>query len=999
MSDNRLLLILAGVGRWTAQILVGLLVFTASAVIIATLALRIAYDEEELKELALEMINESLYGEVELGRVYLSPMVGLVIRDLRVLSSPEFDRVPAVVIDELVFAYDLAAFLDKGVLEISACEIGGLRLHLVEKPGLGWNVENLAPPSEEEPEPEPFTWGDVPVRVRLRRVGVRELSLLVEDGVAADLGGVSLELFGVETDRRLPLELRFHKDPGPVSLRMGPPEAPELAATVDELGFNFDVSLERRGTAAAVVGSYYLRAAGAEVTAPVPLAPAGELFAAGDFSLDLDRMRFGLSLERLSLGDYLRVGLELGAELRGDPRAVVRLRELFVDLRPLTEDFAAVLPPLAASGTLDAAATVVVPLRGGIKTVSVETELELRNVAAALPAADAELYGLDAVLSASGDIDLDDPRPVLDIGAEVGLLSARQGGYAASGVELSAAGMVDTATMRLAGMNLALGVGSVSGEIDGAPVALGDLSLATVVDADLAAGDVSGRDLSLRLGEALAWDGSFAMRGFAAGGLRAEFNELYALPERLLALVPPGLVELPEVYPYGTLRLSGELALAPGAIGAADPVQMARLVDTDLQLRLIDSGVATPQGGVDGLQLSLGLSLADGDGSLGLDLSVDEVVADVGQDLQGIDLHLAGELWDLEELTLETLTLDVASLDTHVEMHGGVSNLLGTPEVALLLDARVGRIGEPLAVNTGPLQVSGQLGLELEITGSTAGRRPLELDGRVRFHQLNASQGAVFRVEGLEGELPIDQGLIPTAPLPLPGSRETEVSPYVERRYDILKPFTPEPNLYIAQVNAGGQTIEDLELTWELSGGALHIWRLGLSALEGDIRGEVHLYLDREKPRYNTRLVFGGVNLGRLVEGLEADETSAINGDLTLAGEGFDFLGDFNVEGSVNVTKIGRQVVDRLLLFIDPEESDPSITSVRNLLGRVGRQPKLLKMDLKNQKLTLELHIENTGFSLLSLFASFVDISRIVIPRIPVGNILERIAAEAATPG
>jgi hypothetical protein len=83
-----------------------------------------------------------------------------------------------------------------------------------------------------------------------------------------------------------------------------------------------------------------------------------------------------------------------------------------------------------------------------------------------------------------------------------------------------------------------------------------------------------------------------------------------------------------------------------------------------------------------------------------------------------------------------------------------------------------------------------------------------------------------------------------------------------------------------------------------------------------------------------------------------------------------------------------------MLQFLDPEGSNPSITSVRGLLNRVGRQPKLVKMDLRNQKLTLELQIESTGFSLLSLFASFVDISQIIIPRIPVGGILERIAAD-----
>ncbi|MBD3399989.1 MAG: hypothetical protein GF399_06625 [Candidatus Coatesbacteria bacterium] len=997
MSERGLSRVPAAVGRWTAMILVGLLAFAATAAVIVTLVLRIAYTNEELEAELAALINESLLGEVELGEVYLSPLSGVVVRGLTVYSSPEFDRVPALELDEFVLAYDLGDLLDERVLVIDTLEIGGLHVNLVERPGLGWNLEHLAPPSEEEEE-EPFTLADLPVCVQLNGVGIRELSVAVSDGIAAELGGLSLELGELNTHAGGPLELRLHKEPGPVSLRLGPAAEPQLAAELDSLAFNLDLTAAAENSEPRLEGDLYLSAAGLEVGAPMELAPAGALVLDTSLEIDFADGRIDLDVRRLSLGDYFGLGLRTVVAVGADPGVRLALRELHLEVAPLLEDFGALLPPLAADGAVDAElVTRLDPDGFGGYAIDLEGGVVVSELSAVLPTADgaARIDGLDGSLDFSGSTTLAELQPELTVDGDFRLLAASQGPYSVSGLRLTLAGGVAASGPRLSGLAVGLETETIAGELDGAPVALGGLQLGAVVDADVAAGNFNVRTLTLRLGDALSWDGYAEVSGYGRNGVRVGFAPLTTRPEDLLALVPPTVLDPGDLYPYGGVRLEGEVQLAPGALElAAEPLAMLELVRTDLELELSRSGLATPYGGADGVDARLGLDLVGGSGDLTLTAGVDEVIAPVGQDLRDIDLDLAARLDGLQTLELERLTVDVASLDTSLAVNGGVSDLLGAPQLALRLQARAGRIGEELKINTGAMRIRGQVGLELEAAGPLTGSRPLRVKGRVRFHQLEVSQGAALSVNGLEGELPIDQAVNIQQPLPLPGKRLGEVSPYVERRYDLLAPFTPQPNLTIESVKFGDQHLDDLALRWELSGGALHIWRLALTTLGGEIRGDVHLRLDTAEPTYKTRLVFGGVNVGKLIEGLVADESSAINGDLTLAGEGFDFLGDFNVEGSVNLTKIGSEVVDRMLQFLDPEGSNPSITSVRGLLNRVGRQPKLVKMDLRNQKLTLELQIESTGFSLLSLFASFVDISQIIIPRIPVGGILERIAAD-----
>ncbi|MCX7021586.1 MAG: hypothetical protein NTW26_04795 [bacterium] len=567
--------------------------------------------------------------------------------------------------------------------------------------------------------------------------------------------------------------------------------------------------------------------------------------------------------------------------------------------------------------------------------------------------------------------------------ADISILNAEEGPYSVGDLALSANGTVDLASLSATGLKVDLKAGHLSSQgepgpllvgdlaVSGTfsadltrgnfaaeglqlnigtvryagtglpgPVALDDVSLEGSLTADLAGGNFTLEGMRLDLGDALHWRGDARVNDYGRGGASVRFDEFVINLDRALSLIPPGMFELPPIKPAGKADIRGWIEVAPGALDDPDPLALARSLRTHLTLELTDVSIGLPQGSADGIHASLALDFDSGDGDVELDAAVANVVlADLPVPVQGVKLGFKGRLRGLEEIQFEKIEAGVDSLDASLTGNGAVSDLLGTPIVALDLQGRVGRIGHPLKLSAGMADVEGQVGLELALRGPVRGPKPMQVTGRLRFHQINIRQGGVLSVTGIEGELPIDNKIVLSAPLPLPGTAEEHSSPFGERRYELLAPFTPPPDLTIGEVRiAGGGMPEiklnDLELTWGITGGGLRVWRLAAKALGGSLVGRLNLLLTGEVPVFSL------------------------------------------------------QVLDKMLLFLDPEGTNPSITQVRGLLGGFQKQPDLVTMDLKNQRMTMKIRVVDTGFSLLSIFTSFINLSEFTIPRIPIADIM-----------
>lgn len=170
-------------------------------------------------------------------------------------------------------------------------------------------------------------------------------------------------------------------------------------------------------------------------------------------------------------------------------------------------------------------------------------------------------------------------------------------------------------------------------------------------------------------------------------------------------------------------------------------------------------------------------------------------------------------------------------------------------------------------------------------------------------------------------------------------------------------------NVKVDAVRAGPVLIEDmtLDLYFRDSGFGADYFRASL--LGGAATGSARVKGGAKAHRFGFTQVFTGLDLGKLLgedAGL-AGKDAEIDGDVTInlslepgrAGKGIDITG---IDAAAHLSRVGRKALDRLLLFLDPQESKPSIMSARlalkyatpvkvDMIARHGNMS--LKVDLK----------------------------------------------------
>ncbi len=123
------------------------------------------------------------------------------------------------------------------------------------------------------------------------------------------------------------------------------------------------------------------------------------------------------------------------------------------------------------------------------------------------------------------------------------------------------------------------------------------------------------------------------------------------------------------------------------------------------------------------------------------------------------------------------------------------------------------------------------------------------------------------------------------------------------------------------------------------------------SAYEGDLHGSFSIdftNIDLDSLRYQIQLSALELNTALLPGTKDRNrKDSKISAFARVRGQGLDWQENFNIEGSLDITRIGRQVADNLLTFVDPDQSNPSIQTYRKYLKR-GWGVKLFSFEVKD---------------------------------------------------
>lgn len=263
-------------------------------------------------------------------------------------------------------------------------------------------------------------------------------------------------------------------------------------------------------------------------------------------------------------------------------------------------------------------------------------------------------------------------------------------------------------------------------------------------------------------------------------------------------------------------------------------------------------------------------------------------------------------------------------------------------------------------------ELFGDLKAQGTITSKTtyqqsAGKK-LILNGSVGFDKFSLHLPSGIALNKLSGTFPY------TKTLDLdPNEMKDETigfSPAQKKFFTPLRNFSRYKNIIRADsLEVRGQTLKDIGLDVVFKDNRLMAEKFIFDVLGGTVAGNLFLIQNRQGPVLKFSTEFTGVDASKLIAiKTNKNVDSQIDGNLQVElriQTGTEnqpvTLDQLSVE--IAITRIGAQTLDRLLLFLDPEESKPAIMDTRAKLKLAT--PHRVKIALKNGNLNVEAWLKS----------------------------------------
>jgi hypothetical protein len=221
--------------------------------------------------------------------------------------------------------------------------------------------------------------------------------------------------------------------------------------------------------------------------------------------------------------------------------------------------------------------------------------------------------------------------------------------------------------------------------------------------------------------------------------------------------------------------------------------------------------------------------------------------------------------------------------------------------------------------------------------------------------------------------------------------------------YGTVRPFYPERRpLSIKRIEAANLELSRLEFDLELRQNWFAINQYVINFLGGKIHGDLQLAFDPIPRFVRTTVHMTKLDTRKLLDrfpNLKGKTTSTLDflgSDPEIDGTvrfSYD-VGASDMNGGVEITKIGKEQVEMMLYFIDPYEQNPSIADLRKAL-MLG-EPSHVSIPIKSSRVGFEIEIT----SLITLGQPIPGLPKfrdIPINQI-VDGVIEKVLAEAQKP-
>ena len=267
-------------------------------------------------------------------------------------------------------------------------------------------------------------------------------------------------------------------------------------------------------------------------------------------------------------------------------------------------------------------------------------------------------------------------------------------------------------------------------------------------------------------------------------------------------------------------------------------------------------------------------------------------------------------------------------------------------------------------VNANPLfvglETQGIIAAKIKFYQS-AGKK-LNVDGNVEFDQVNLRLPSVITLKNLSGTFPFSKTLL------LDPKQMKEKSggffPAQKKFFTRLRDFSRYKNIIRADsLEVKGQILKDIGLDVVFKDNRLMAEKFIFDVLGGTVAGNLFLIQDRQGPVLKFSTEFAGIDSSKLLAvPVEKKIDARVDGNLQVelkiktGSEGQPVSLD-QLSVKIAITRIGTQTLDRLLLFLDPEESKPAIMDTRAKLKLAT--PHRVRIVLENGNLNVEAWLKS----------------------------------------
>lgn len=514
-------------------------------------------------------------------------------------------------------------------------------------------------------------------------------------------------------------------------------------------------------------------------------------------------------------------------------------------------------------------------------------------------------------------------------------------------------------------------------KMEGLEIGFNDVEFESVSHQNLMEGNIDIDRVSLNLADILRLE--------AKGTLKEWGKSFFSLTGKVLPFqLDAVLAKLPQkaLDSIKGMEMNGTLSMdvkAEGRIpGKKDLDKMDIPVTAEGQFKLANFNFSWPDNGlnVENMNISKKFTLKDNAADVFGNISFGKVTYKDLLGEEGLvpewDYHFSLENWDKFEINKHHLSLKNKGFNQHVT--GRVEGLKGfltgkrgftLPELLKRLEVSFSarnslELGKALSMVKG-LEAQGVFAAHLDLNMMPG--QKIVASGGLEFEKFNAQYEKVAKAMGIDGkflfrkQIFLDRKLLADQP--------KTFSAASKGFFNQLRAFSSYKNIFrVGSVEFGPHRASNIGLDIFFKDNQLVVEKFLLDILGGSVAGNLFLTQTKQGPALKFFTEFAGLDFNKLVgeKTLKKDEQAEIDGSFQ-----FGFQINQSAQGErisldqikikVYINRIGAEVFDRILLFLDPEESKPAIVDTRSKLKLAS--PHRVIISLENGNLNVQAWLKN----------------------------------------